>query len=397
MIYRLASLCCLVLFCWSCQEDGVLPMTPDNPEPMDETSALEAAFGNQIDPQRLADYANQSVPNYVQRDNTAGNAITDAGATLGRVLFYDKALSADRTISCASCHQQEMAFADAAVASTGVAGTTGRHSMRLVNARFGEEPRFFWDERAATLEAQTTQPIRDHVEMGFSGDDGAPDFLDLIDRLTAIDYYPELFNLAFGSPAVTEDNMQLALAQFIRSLQSFDAKYDAGRAAVDNDNAPFPNFTDAENRGKALFLGNARFDRQGGRIGGGLSCGACHRAPEFSIDDNSRNNGVIAAIGGGTDLEVTRSPSLRDVFGANGTPNGPFMHDGSLATLEEVLNHYNNGIQDNQGLDRRLNPGGQPQRLNLTDAERADVIAFLRTLTGQTLYTEEKWSDPFWD
>ena len=120
-----------------------------------------------------ANYANQPVPNYINKDNTpADNPITDLGATLGRVMFYDKRLSKNDTISCSSCHQQEHAFGDPSLASTGVAGTTGRHSMRLVNARFSNEPRFFWDERATSAEDQATQPIQDHKEMGFSGTDG---------------------------------------------------------------------------------------------------------------------------------------------------------------------------------------------------------------------------------
>jgi cytochrome c peroxidase len=135
------------------------------------------------------------------------------------VLFHDRRLSRNDTVSCSSCHAQSHAFADPAVASTGVAGTTGRHSMRLVNERFANEVRFFWDERAATLENQTTQPVRDHVEMGFSGTSGDPDFAALTAKLTAIDEYRVLFAMTFGDAAVTEARIQLALAQFVRSIQ----------------------------------------------------------------------------------------------------------------------------------------------------------------------------------
>ena len=131
-----------------------------------------------LDLGNLFNYENQAVPSYITEDNTAGNVITDEGATLGRVLFYDKNLSSNRTIACASCHIQEFAFSDTAVASQGVNGTTGRHSMRLVNSRFSEEERFFWDERASSLEVQTTMPIQDHAEMGFSGTNGDPDLND---------------------------------------------------------------------------------------------------------------------------------------------------------------------------------------------------------------------------
>src|SRR4029079_9901627 len=113
----------------------------------------------------LANYAKQPTPAYITKSNTPViNQITDSGATLGRVLFYDKRLSRNNTVSCSTCHQQEHGFSEAATASTGVAGTTTRHSMRLINARFGIEEHFFWDERAATLEDQTTQPIRNRFE-----------------------------------------------------------------------------------------------------------------------------------------------------------------------------------------------------------------------------------------
>jgi len=119
-----------------------------------------------IDLGNLPNYANQTKPSYITKDNTpANNSISDKGATLGRVLFYDKKLSLDNSTSCASCHQQEFAFSDTAALSAGINGLTGRHSMRLVNARFSNEGRFFWDERAATLEDQTTRPIQDHIEM----------------------------------------------------------------------------------------------------------------------------------------------------------------------------------------------------------------------------------------
>src|SRR5690606_28940623 len=176
-------------------------------------------------------------------------------ATLGRVLFYDNNLSVNNTIACASCHQQQFAFSDTARLSVGLdGGLTGRHSMRLVNARFSTEQKFFWNERAMSLEDQTTRPIQDHVEMGFSGQNGKPDLDSLIRKLEGIDYYERLFTLAFGTSEITEEKIQKALAQFIRSIQSFDSKFDAGRAMVNNDVVDFPNFTMQENMGKRLFL-----------------------------------------------------------------------------------------------------------------------------------------------
>lgn len=217
-------------------------------------SAIDSIFQGKIDTGNLENYANQFIPDYIKKDNSGSNLITDKGATLGRVLFYDKNLSITNKLSCASCHQQIFAFSDTAVASQGVNGLTGRHSMRLVNARFGEETKFFWDERAASLEQQTTRPIQDHNEMGFSGQNGDSSINDLITKLSKIGYYKELFSFVYGSPEITENKMQLALAQFIRSIQSFDSKYDAGRSLVDNDTVSFPNFTNQENTGKNLFM-----------------------------------------------------------------------------------------------------------------------------------------------
>lgn len=348
----------------------------------------------QIDLADLNNYANQTVPTYITRDNTTNNAITDKGATLGRVLFYDKQLSVNNTVACASCHQQQFAFADTALASVGVNGNTGRHSMRLVNTRFANLANFFWDKRAVTLEAQTTMPIQDHAEMGFSGTQGDPDLDSLMRRLSGLAYYQRLFTEVYGDTVITEVRMQNAMAQFIRSIQSFDSKYDVGRSAAPNNNAPFNNFSQSENDGKTLFQAPPTFGPNGMRTGGGLGCGGCHAAPEFDIDPNSLNNGVVAKIGGGTDETNTRAPSLRDVLNNNGVVNSAFMHNGALATLNDVLDHYN-AITANATIDPRLVPGGQPQQLNITTQERTDILAFLATLSGSNLYTDAKWSDPF--
>ena len=346
-----------------------------------------------IDLDNLFNYANQSKPNYINKDNTAdGNQIDDKIATLGRVLFYDKKLSANNTIACASCHKQEKAFGDDATQSVGLNGSlTGRHSMRLINSRFSDENKFFWDERAASLEDQTTKPIQDHVEMGFSGTEGDPDFNDLITTLSAVDYYQELFKFAFGDETITERKMQLALAQFIRSIQSFDSKFDVGLVQVNNPNNDFPNFTAQENLGKRLFRDPPNMN--------GAGCAGCHRGNEFDIDPNSGNNGIIGVAGSTTEIDLTnlRAPTLRDLVNPDGNLNGPLMHDGSIKTLLDVINHYdaipNNTANTN--LDNRLRPRGTPQMLNLTNDEKEAVVAFLKTLTGTDVYTNEKWSNPF--
>lgn len=348
-----------------------------------------------VDLNNLPDYSGQAVPGYIGKDNTPfDNPITDEGATLGRVLFYDKRLSVNNTVACASCHQQEYAFGDPANVSTGVNGTTGRHSMRLINARFSDETRFFWDERAISLEAQTTMPIQDHAEMGFSGTQGDPTLDSLISKMSRLEYYRVLFAAVYGDSMISEDRMQRAIAQFIRSIQSFDSRYDAGRSQVQNEGAPFPNFTNQENQGKMLFLTPPQFDPNGTRTGGGVGCAGCHNPPEFDINPNSGNNGVVVSIGGGTDFTNTRAPSLRDVVDANGNANGVFMHDAGFPTLLSVINHYNN-IQPVPGIDPRIAPNGNGQNLNLTQNQKDNLVAFLETLTGTDVYTNAIWSTPF--
>jgi cytochrome c peroxidase len=344
-----------------------------------------------IDLENLFNYENQTKPAYITKDNTnAENVISDKTATLGRVLFYDKKLSLNNTIACANCHQQEFAFSDTSILSKGLNGElTGRHSMRLINARFSQEIRFFWDERALTLEDQTTRPIQDHVEMGFSGTNNNPGIDSLINRLNQITYYQQLFNYAFGNPEISEEKIQKALAQFVRSIQSFDSKFDIGRSQVPNLGAPFPNFTTEENAGKQLFLNPPAQN--------GAGCQGCHRAPEFDIDPNSRNNGVVQAAGNTSilDLTNTRAPTLRDIFNPSGDLNGPLMHNGAFTTINQVIDHYNlvPNNPNNTNLDLRLaGPGGN---LQLSQGQKNQLIAFLRTLTGNDVYTNPKWSDPF--
>ena len=381
----------LIVLITSCSNDN-------SPDYVNVTEDIDLSNFLNINFQELPNYSAQEIPAYITKDNTPpNNQITDEIATLGRVLFYDSNLSADNSVSCSSCHKQEFAFGDTFNVSSGINGLTARHSMRLINARFSIEDKFFWNERANSLEQQTTMPIQDHLEMGFSGEDGDQDINNLIAKLSAIEYYPVLFELAFGTSDISEERMQRALAQFVRSIQSFDSKYDAGRALVNNDGQPFPNFSQQENMGKQLFFQPPVFDNTGNRINGGLGCAACHRGPEFDIDPNSLNNGTIGtADGSGIDLGVTRAPSLRDVVKQNGESNGPFMHIGASNNLITVLNHYNEmNLNGNNNLDPRLRPNGNPQQLNMTQDEKDAVIAFLRTLAGANVYIDEKWSTPF--
>lgn len=343
-----------------------------------------------IDLNNLPAYASPDYPvhydaNVLANDNAPGiNQVTDEGATLGRVIFYDKNMSLNNAVSCASCHNQALGFTDDKILSEGfLGGSTGKHSMRLANTNFYAGEKMFWDKRAEDLEAQTTLPIQDPTEMGFDATAGGID--SLIRKMESLAYYPVLFEYVFGTPEITEERMQRALSQFIRSMVSAGSKFDDGFAQVFNPaqpgagvGNPFPNFTQQENMGKQLFLAPPNQ--------GGAACAGCHQPPAFALDANSRNNGLIA---NGT--VIFKSPSLKNVAVA-----GRYMHDGRFATLEEVADHYNSGIQAGPTLDNRLRqPNGQPLRLNLTPVEKSALVAFLHTLTDHSLLSDVKFSDPF--
>jgi cytochrome c peroxidase len=371
---------------------------PEKEIPVIDYEVISKVFGTNINLNALDNYARQTVPNYIQKNNFNMN-LSDAKAMLGRVLFYDNKLSIDSSVSCATCHQQQFAFSDTSSPSKGVKnGLTGRQSMRLVNVRYAVESKFFWDERAASLEQQTTQPIKDHAEMGFSGIDGRPEFNQLMSNLSNTNYYQELFKFVYGDASINETRIQESLSHFIRSIQSFDSKYDIGRAMVNNNNQNFPNYTPQENMGKNLFNTPPVFDANSNRISGGLGCNGCHNAPEFDIDPNTGNNGIVGKLNAtGIDITNTRAPTLRDLVNPSGVPNTPMMHTGIIKTLQAAIGHYGtiNIAPGNNRLDPRLRPNGIGQKLNLTATEVNAVIAFLRTLSGTALYQDKKWSDPF--
>lgn len=322
-------------------------------------------------------------------DNTPSfNPTTNEGATLGRVLFYDKKLSANGTISCASCHKQEKGFSDDATFSLGFeGGTTRRHSMSLINARWYGRGRFFWDERAATLESQVLMPFQDPVEMGMTLEE-------VVSAVQSQPYYPALFEEAFGTSEINSDRIARALAQFVRSIVSVNSRYDEGRQSVNIPTADFPNFSASENNGKRLFFLPVP-------LGGG-GCVGCHSTEAFINPDNGTTNngldaastddlGVFEAINNPAFLGAFKAPSLKNI-----ALTAPYMHDGRFRTLEEVVEHYNSGVQDHPNLGGALrDENGQPIRLNLTAQEKTGLVNFLKTLTDEEISRDVKFSDPF--
>ena len=285
-----------------------------------------------------------------QQDNTpADNAITNEGATLGRVLFYDRQLSKNNTISCSSCHQQSSGFSDPAVKSKGFAGgLTGRHSMPILNLRFYRSGRMFWDERAATLEEQVLMPIQDGTEMGMT-------LSELESKLSSITYYPALFQKAFGSPEVNADRISKALAQFLRSIVTYQSKYDRVKAGLET-------FTPDEQAGEQIFL----------TAGGPNGCAGCHRPPMFITSNPAAPFGLLDPDDAGiNNMNRFKSSTLRNI-----AVTTPLFHNGSVATLEDMLS------------------GGIPAH-SLPPQARPRMLAFLHTLTDQTITTDIRFSDPF--
>lgn len=318
--------------------------------------------------------AHLTVPSVLTADNMpADNPITDAGATLGRVLFYDTRLSRNESTSCASCHFQSHGFSDPRALSEGFEGVpTERNSIGLAFARYYERGRFFWDERAETLEIQTVMPIVDPIEMGMTMDEA-------IARLEATSFYPALFEDAFGSPTITEDRMGRALAQFIRSIVAPNSRYDEGRTLQGGleTGRPLPNLTSEENLGLAIFFGPGR-------------CSECH-AGDLQLNDRPLSNGLDRFPDDqGANAGRFKINSLRNI-----ELTAPYMHDGRFETLEEVVEHYNTGIQPHFALFPALREDNAPVRLNLSEKDKAALVAFLKTLTDETLATDPRWSDPF--
>ena len=330
--------------------------------------------------------------------------ISNPKATLGRVLFYETQLSKNGTVSCASCHKQEQGFSDSRQFSQGFdGGQTTRQSMSVANVRFYRSGRMFWDERAASLEEQALEPIQHPVEMGLTLEEA-------VQRVKQQPYYASLFTNAFGDDEVTEIRIGEALANFERSIVSVNSKYDQALAAGlpilggnggpdigapgngGPGNAGPPSAGEFQLQTANLVL--SPIEEQGRRLffSGRTQCSNCHRGNAF-VGDIPRNNGLDLdtssdeGAGGGR----FKMASLRNI-----ELTAPYMHDGRFETLLEVVEHYNSGIQAHPELDNRLkNRRGQPIRMNLSDQEKQALVAFMRTLTDNSLAVDERFSNPF--
>ncbi|MCC7466743.1 MAG: cytochrome-c peroxidase [Saprospiraceae bacterium] len=297
------------------------------------------------------------------------NPLTKEGVALGRKLFYDPILSGDNTQACADCHRQENAFTDPRAFSIGIDGIAGhRNSMSLINIAW--QHRLFWDGRAHGLEDQALFPIKDPIEMHES-------LPNAVAELQAIPEYTEMFWLAFGTRQVDSTLIAKALAQFERTLNSINSRYDRWRLGLDT-------LSKSELVGMELFMNNEK---------GG--CAKCHSFGALFSDFLFRNNGKDSIV---TDLGRFNISGLPQDIGAVKTPSmrnveftAPYMLDGRFSTLEEVLEFYNTGF--------KLGPNTDPfmftlQKGRLSEKDKTNIIAFLKALSEPEILTNPAFSKP---
>ena len=293
---------------------------------------------------------------------------------MGKKLFFDPMLSVDNSISCADCHAPPNAFTDIAQFSDGVNGVLGdRNSMPLFNLAWNYDERFFWDGSAPSLENQVFHPVRDMEEM-------ANTWANVVASLKADSTYPKFFRAAFGDSEIDSTRVAKAIAQFERTLISGNSKFDkylAGEVEL----------SEEEENGLAIFMDEARGD-----------CFHCHGNPNNPLwtDNIFHNNGLDstftdlglgAVTGDPADNGKFRSPSLRNL-----AFTAPYMHDGRFATLEEVIDHYSEGLKESPTIDplmKKVAQGG----VGLTEKDKADLKAFLLALSDDTFINDPKFQD----
>ena len=299
----------------------------------------------------------------IANDNTpADNAITDNGATLGRVLFYDKQLSKNNTVACASCHKQSLSFDDNVALSVGFeGGLTTRNSMALLNIRFYKSGKMFWDERAITAEKQALQPIQNHLEMGLT-------LAELETKVNALNYYPALFQKAFGSATIDSVKIAKALSQFERSIVTYQAKYDFVKQGL-------AVFTTAEAAGERLF--NTAAPPPGG--GPALSCQSCHTSPMFMNSAAPPFAFIDPLDAGINNQDRFKAGSLRNI-----STRTALFHNGRIANLQAMLTSGSAGS------------GTQPiPAHSVAQQDVQNILAFMNTLSDNSIVTEVKFSNPF--
>jgi cytochrome c peroxidase len=340
-----------------------------------------------------------TLPQHLQNGGLAARPINNQMATLGRVLFYDKKLSKDQTISCASCHQQDKGFGDDRATSPGVYERAGsRNSIALSSvanfaAYYGTDlfgsagVPFFWDNRAETAVEQNTASLTNPVEMDMH-------LNDVVAAVKAQPYYAPLFKKAYDDATITQERVTSAIAAFINAMGSYQSPFDAEANKVSSNfgfpdyTRDFSNFTATQNRGKAVYMNN---------------CASCHSSnfgrpvkllSNNGLDATIVDQGVGAISGRVEEKGQFKVPTLRNV-----ALSGPYMHDGRFTTLEQVIDHYSTGVKAHPNLGNELQflpPGANGLRgFNFTTQQKSDLVAFLNTLTDEVFANDERFADPF--
>ncbi len=313
-------------------------------------------------------------------------------ATLGRVLFYDKTLSLDRNVSCGSCHNPERAFSDEGQFSEGVGeGITKRNSLALATTlsfKISYNPidpslstsKFSWDDSASSLPQQVKNAFRNENEMNIDDEE-------IKSRIAEHPFYPILFEKAFGDDMVDSERISQAITSFVDAISSVNSKFDEGlefapQFSVEYD---FFNFTEEENRGKQLYNSN---------------CASCHTdkhnftvkpSANNGLDMNYDDNGIGGRLNKPELFGVFKIPFLRNI-----ELTGPYMHDGRFATLEDVVDHYSEGLVAHDNLSEELkNTNGTPRNLHLSQEDKDALVSYLKTLTDETIASDDRFTDPF--
>jgi cytochrome c peroxidase len=335
---------------------------------------------------RYTETDSKEVPNLPETPIDYPASKNDYLAALGRVLFYDKELSINKNIACASCHQQEHAFTDSRQFSP---GTNNVHTLRNTPSIFSREGRLFWDGRTNSFPDLALRPVTNDIEMGIT------DVNLLTERIASLDYYQAIFDYAFprmSKQAVKIDSnmFRIALAEFMKNFNFSNNKFAKVRNGEDQ-------FTPSEQIGKDLFFGRANCSQchhvdpsQSFNGGGNGGYGSTNEFHNIGLDDQSKDLGVGA---------ISKIPQQNGSFMMpvllNIEYTAPYMHDGRFSTLEEVVEHYNSDIKDNPDLDPILRGFNGPIKLNLTDAEKKGLVDFLKTLSDPSILTDERFSNPF--
>ena len=352
----------------------------------------------------------RNLPEYLKALGMQTHQTDNAKAGLGRVLFYDKNLSRDRKISCASCHKQQMAFSDNVAFSNGIEGRkTERNSMPLANvagfsahysAIGGLTPLLFWDERANSVAAQSRATFANPNEMGM-------EMSDVVARINEQPYCPYLWKQVYGDFQVTEAQVLECLTEFVGAMGCPDSRLDRALIEVSG-NLSFsdidtiivaaayympadttiqtfglPGFSESENRGRDIFVDN---------------CSKCHSpirpfqevfAACNGLEENYTDQGLGRLTGNSSDNGIFKSPSLRNI-----ALTAPYMHDGRFKTLSEVINFYSEDVKNHPNLHPLMLHNGD-RNLHLTAQQKQDLLAFLHTLTDQGIASDRKFSNPF--